>query len=370
MKKHLIAAAVAAAVAAPAMAQNVTLYGTIDAGVASFNRVGTSTVASNETAYTDGSISSSVWGIRGSEDLGGGLRAVFQAESDMATNNGGYNQNGLWRRAAYAGVAGAFGELTFGLRLNPLIAQNGALMPMGGNSVSTLTATALSYHNFYTKNAVTYTSPNLGGLVAQVQYGMANSTSATATGGSVFAGSLVYSAGPLTIRGGMHQRKDNGTTSSANADNGTIAAAPSVAFAADAYVLGASYTVGPWAFAVAQIQNKEATSLGGTKFERSGNQVGLAYQMSPAWRLGASYTKAEGSSLMNAQARYSLSKRTTGYIMYGASDNNTNGTTTKQVNFLPYALNTGSQPATVLDNYAATAGRRSSATGFGLIHTF
>jgi predicted porin len=369
MKKHLIAAAVAGAFALPAMAQNVTLYGTIDAGVASFNKVGT--VSTNETVYADGSISSSVWGLRGTEDLGGGLRAVFQLESDIQTNNGGLNQNGLFRRAAYAGVTGGFGELTFGLRLNPLIAQNSALMPVAGNSVSTLLATALSYHNFYTKNAITYTSPSFGGLVAQLQHGLANSTSTVTTGGSVTAGSLVFTQGPLAVRFGMHDRKANGAVSSANTSNNVIGTAPTIDFAATAYVAGISYTTGPLTMALAQFQNKEATATsGGAKIERSGYQVGLGYNASAAWRLGLSYTEAEGSSLTNAQARYMLSKRTTGYVMAGVSDNSTNGTSAKQVSFLPYALNTGSQPAGILDSYAGIAGRKSTAIGLGLIHSF
>jgi len=130
MKKHLIAAAVAAAVAAPAMAQNVSLYGAIDASVASVNNITSGTSVS--MAYLDGAVTSSIWGIRGSEDLGGGLRAIFQVEGNIGTNNGGSSQAGLWRRAAYAGVAGGFGEITLGIRVNPVIAANGALMPAGG----------------------------------------------------------------------------------------------------------------------------------------------------------------------------------------------------------------------------------------------
>jgi len=369
MKKQLIAAAVAGAFALPAMAQNVSLYGTVDAGVAKLNGVGA--VKNNETVYTDGAISSSVWGLRGTEDLGGGLKTVFQLESDIQTNNGGSNQNGLFRRAAWVGVEGGFGQLTFGLRTNPLIAQNGALMPVGGNSVSTLLATSLSYANFYTKNAITYTTPNIAGLVGQIQYGAANTVSTTTTGGSVLAGSLVYSSGPLTLRGGWHSRKENGSTAGANTSNGAWGVAPTIDQAADAYVIGASYAMGPLTVAIAQFNNREALAIGGVKHERGGTQVGAGYDLSSAWKLGASYTQAEGSSLTNLQGRYSLSKRTTGYIMYGASDNNNNATATKHVNFLPYASNTGSQPAGIIDGYSAgIAGRKSSGFGIGLIHTF
>ena len=376
MKKHLIAAAVAAAVAAPAMAQNVTVYGAIDAGVAALNGVGA--VKTSETVFTDSSIVSSIWGIRGSEDLGGGLRAIFDLQGDIQTNNGGLNNSGLFRRAANVGVAGGFGEVTFGVRINPVIATNAALMPVSGNSVSTLTASALSYHNFFTKNAVTYTTPNLNGLVAQVQYGFANTISTTASGGSVTAGSLTYSSGPLTVRAAMHDRKDNGLTA---ASNSSITAADAVAgkdvstadFAATAHVAGIAYKLGDLTLAGAVMQNKEAKAVGGQKYERSGSQVGLGYQASPAWLLGLSYTRAEGSSLTNAQARYALSKRTTAYVQVGMSDNNTNSDANKQVTFNPLATNTGAQPSVVIDGYSSSGqpvGRKSTGVGLGIIHTF
>lgn len=370
MKKHLIAAAVAGAFALPAMAQNVTLYGNIDTGIAALNGVGAGNTS--EVVHADGSIASSVWGFRGSEDLGGGLRAVFDAQSDIVVSSGGFNSNGLFRRAAFAGLAGGFGEVTFGIRINPIIATNGALMPVSGNAVSTLTATALSYQNFFTKNAITYTSPNMGGLVAQVQYGMGNSVSTTATGGSVTAGSLAYTAGPLQLRAAMHDRKGNGTASGANSSNGAVNAAATATadFDATAYVAGIRYKLGALEVAYAMHQNKEAVVAGGPKLERSANQVGFGYQMSPAWLLGGSWTTAEGSTLANAQARYSLSKRTTVYGMLAQSDNNTNGTAAKQVSFLPMAFQTSSHPAGQVDGYAAVAGRKSSAVSFGLIHSF
>lgn len=374
MNKHLIAAAVAAAVAAPAMAQNVSLYGALDAGVARMTGAGADKVSIS--AFTDSSVVSSVWGMRGSEDLGGGLKAIFDLQGDIQTNNGGLNNNGIFRRQANVGVAGGFGELRFGVRTNPLIATNAALMPVSGNSVSTLVATALSYHDFFTKNAVTWTTPNMSGLQAELQYGFGNSSAAANQGGSVAAGSLAYVTGPLTVRAAAHNRKDNGTSSSANSFiSATNAAADSnvntAAFAATAYVAGISYKLGDLTLAVAALQNKEATAVGGAKFERSGTQWGVGYQASPAWLLGASYTSSEGSALTNLQARYSFSKRTTGYVQYGVSDNNVNSNTSSQTSFLPYAGNTGFVSGQLISGYTAgVAGARSTAAGAGLIHSF
>jgi predicted porin len=322
------------------------------------------TAGQSVTGLADSSISSSIWGLRGSEDLGGGLSGTFRVESDIQTNNGGMNQNGLFRRAANVGVAGGFGAVTLGITINPLIATNAALMPVAGNSVSTLTATAMGYADFFTKNAVTYTSPVIaGGLVAQVQYGLSNQVG-DSSAGSVTAWSLNYVAGPLALRAAGQNRTEaaiNGANSGSNASSATAIAA-----AKDATLVGASYEFGPVKLGAAWINTKNATTLGGAKVDRTATQLGASYQATPAWLLGASYTTAESSTLTNLQARYSLSKRTTLYGQYGSAANDTSG----KVNFNALATNTGSAPATDLAGAAAVTNATQSGYNFGIIHTF
>ncbi len=85
MKKHLIALAVAGAVAAPAFAQNVTIYGTIAGGYQS-----TETATSTTSAVDNqDSLNSTLWGLRGTEDLGGGMKAFFNLENEFKTGSGG-----------------------------------------------------------------------------------------------------------------------------------------------------------------------------------------------------------------------------------------------------------------------------------------
>lgn len=380
MKKHLLAAAVAAAVAAPVMAQNVTLYGTIDAGVTSWQKAGAN--GENVSAYVDGNLSSSVWGLRGSEDLGGGLRAIFQLESDIQTNNGGMNQNGLFRRAANVGIAGPMGTVEFGLKLNPVIATNGALMPLAGNAVSTQMATAMNYADFYNKNAITYTSPSINGLVIQGQYGFDNTVASATPGGKVWAGSAAWSAGALTFRAAMQQRDQNGSTSSANAGLTTTAAGNTMEASPEkrTVIAGLQYAMGPWAFGVAMMQNEYARTPNGVdnaRIEINGSQYGVRYTMSPAVTLGASHSSSEGSSLTNFQARYTLSKRTTTYVNYGMVDNDANAplrtpttaATAARVQFTPVSPHTGNLPAGIISGAAARTGTQSALT-LGVIHTF
>ena len=87
MNKHLFAVAAAAALAAPAMAQtsSVTLYGIADAALVSTSN----SAGSRRTAIDSGVLQSSRFGFRGTEDLGGGLSALFVLESGFNLDTGG-----------------------------------------------------------------------------------------------------------------------------------------------------------------------------------------------------------------------------------------------------------------------------------------
>jgi GBP family porin len=366
--------ALAALAATASFAQSsVTLYGQFDAGVYSLNKAnGTD----SRVVYGDGATFSNVWGMRGSEDLGGGLKANFNLESDIQTNNGGLNQYGLFRRQANVSVGGNFGEVKVGITTNPLIATNGLLMPVSGNSVSTATSSAMGYADFYTKNAVTYTSPSLSGLTAQLQYGFSNNIE-SAGDGSVTAGSLAYVNGPLAIRYAFQDRKEaaagtanSGANPSTSDSVGIVSAAPGIvagkiAAAKKSQLVGARYEMGAVSLGLAYLENKAATTLGGPLAKVTGYQAGVGYTTG-AWLLGATYTRSEKSSLTNLQARYSLSKRTSLIAQAGFADNSVDG----KVNFAPIAFNTGSSPATITDTYAATTGVKQSGIGLALAHSF
>jgi predicted porin len=375
MKKHLIAAAVAAAVAAPAMAQNVSLYGALDASV---QLLGKANGSANRTAFVDSAIVSSVWGLKGTEDLGGGLRAIFDLQGDVQTNNGGLNQNGIFRRQANVGLGGGFGEVALGVKTNPIIATNAALMPVSGNSVSTVTAVALGYADFFTRNAVTYTSPSMSGLVVQAQYGFANNL-ADSSAGDMWAASLNYTMGPLALRAAYQDRSKGGAASSSNSNVawGNPASAPAAAANTTpdktSSLAGVSYKIGDVTLAGAYFRNElsgpAGTFAGGNPQVTGvidGQQFGIGYQASAAWLLGASYTQSESSKLTNLQARYALSKRTTAYVQYGSANNDASG----KVRFAPTGSNTGVAPAQVVTGYVGIAGKTQSAFGLGVIHSF
>ena len=361
MKKTLIALAALAATSAFAQS-SVTLYGQFDAGVYRLNGVGAS--EKSATVYGDGATFSNILGFRGTEDMGGGLKAGFDFQTDVQTNNGGINTSGLFRRQANGNISGGFGEVKLGLTTNPIIATNGLLMPVSGNSVSTATSSALGYADFYTKNAVTYTSPAFMGLVAQYQKGLSNNLD-SGSAGSVQAWSLNFTQGPLAIRAAGQDRKEDGVSSSSNASTTAIGTANTAGFNKKGQIIGASYKLADLTLAAATLKTDNATALGGVSTERKGTQYGVGYTMGQ-WTLGASLTKAEGSKLTNMQARYALSKRTNIIATYGVADNGADG----KVNFAPLAFNTGNQPAAIVTGYAGTTSVKTTGMGAALTHSF
>jgi len=116
MKKHLIAAAVAAAVAVPAFAQvSISGYYEIGVGNTDYDTAGTDSVSS----AGNGLLGSNRFAITGSEDLGGGLKAGFRLESSLASATGGAGSSGagpdvLFNRGAEVNLSGAFGMIRVG----------------------------------------------------------------------------------------------------------------------------------------------------------------------------------------------------------------------------------------------------------------
>src|ERR1700712_516811 len=120
MKKSLLALAALGTFAGAAQAQSsVTLYGIIDAGfVYNNNQAGQKLYSLNS-----GNLQGSRWGLRGTEDLGGGLKAIFVLENGFDVNTGKLGQSGLeFGRSAYVGLSSAqFGTVTLGRQYDSVV---------------------------------------------------------------------------------------------------------------------------------------------------------------------------------------------------------------------------------------------------------
>ncbi|MFJ1258270.1 porin [Cupriavidus sp. CuC1] len=114
MRFRSIALGCLAAVPALASAQSVTLYGVIDSGVEYVNNIG----LAKDNVYRMPNLTSTVpsrWGLRGTEDLGGGIKSLFVLESGFAPDSGSSNQGGrLFGRQALVGVSGPWGQVALG----------------------------------------------------------------------------------------------------------------------------------------------------------------------------------------------------------------------------------------------------------------
>lgn len=131
MKKSMIVLAVLSSMAGVAAAQSsVTLFGGVDLN-ARYNKGGGATT---KTMGTDG-IYSSRWGLRGVEDLGGGLKAGFWLESAINPDDGTTNGSRFWHRRASVSLMGDFGEVRLGRYLTNQFTGYADFDPFGTNGV-------------------------------------------------------------------------------------------------------------------------------------------------------------------------------------------------------------------------------------------
>ncbi|MBN9116518.1 MAG: porin, partial [Pandoraea sp.] len=157
-----------AAGAVPAFAQSsVTLYGIVDDAMTySSNQNGKS-----NTYLRSGNLAGSRWGLRGTEDLGGGTKALFQLENGFDLNNGTLGASGsMFNRQAFVGLKNdRLGTVTIGRQYTPYYLMVGTIGP------TTYVTGATGAHpgdidgldtTIRINNSVTYTSPVMWGVTA------------------------------------------------------------------------------------------------------------------------------------------------------------------------------------------------------------
>lgn len=177
MKKSLLALAVLGVFAGAASAQSttpstVTLYGIIDTGVRYTNPSGQNPVKNDTFDVYSGSQSGSRWGLRGSEDLGSGLRAVFTLESGFNVDTGTSAQGGrLFGRQAFAGLAGNWGEVRLGRQMAAGYEYFIDVDPFGAGFFDAgLQRTFSSVNALRLDNTIMYRSPTVSGFSGLVGY--------------------------------------------------------------------------------------------------------------------------------------------------------------------------------------------------------
>jgi predicted porin len=197
MKKSLVALAALAVVGAASAQSSVTLYGVVDVNVNSTKQAGTSL-----TSMSSGGLQGSRWGVRGVEDLGGGLSGIFRLESGHSTDDGFMAQgNRLFGRQATVGLQGGFGSIRLGRTNTPIGVLGDESATLGSKGLDLLAVAGMTSVNgaYRTDNAITYDSPNFGGLTFSGQFStQLNGQETTNRNGRHAGFNVIYKGGPLS----------------------------------------------------------------------------------------------------------------------------------------------------------------------------
>lgn len=295
MKKSLIALAVLAASGAAMAQSSVTLYGIADVWVGS-TKSGVN--AKSVTQMGSGGFNGSRYGFKGSEDLGGGLKAVFKLEQGFDISTGGANP-GAFNRQAFVGLEGGFGSLTLGnvwSAMDDVIGAGNGAFDTG--AFSPLYSMSGSVHNTYQdrpRNAIKYSSPSFGGLTAAVVYGLDENA---AVKKDIVDFNVAYGAGPVGVSLAYQVQNDTvGTTNT------------------ELMLLNGSYDLG-----VAKLLATYGQVKTGAAKSRD-YQFGVDVPLSSALSLSGSFAQTKDNAALGdgkrtgygIAAKYSLSKRTFTY---------------------------------------------------------
>lgn len=192
---------VLACIASPAWSQaSIQLYGLADTGIGSFQASG----ADRDTRMESGLMTTSYWGIKGEEDLGGGLAATFAFESFVRLDvgdSGRFPNDPFLSRNANVGLRGGFGSVRFGRATTPLFVATLLYNPFGdsfGFSPSIRSffgATGKVLGDTGWSNSISYSSPRISGFGLNVQVAFGEGD----VSGDSFGASIGYSSGPLGL---------------------------------------------------------------------------------------------------------------------------------------------------------------------------
>lgn len=393
MKKNLITLAVAstlasAVVSAPAFADtsNVTVYG--------FANLSYDLTNNGNTSANKVSSSQSRLGLKGSEDLGDGLSAVWQLEQGINIDNSGAAGNGLATRNSFLGLSsGSAGTFILGRHDTPYkiasrgfdvfadtIADNRSLMggspyvtipnpgPAAALTVTGTAANSSAGASFDGRqgDVVAYISPAMSGFTGAIAYvaGAENATVGTSKG-SAWSLAGLYGNGPLNVNLG-YEKHDLGNAP------GTLNVGLT-GLSESAWKVGVGYTMD--AFTINGVYEKTSDNFGVLVAAPAGTDIlgHRSYYLSGKYSFGndavkLAYTDMGDRNMAGGGANtgakqwalgydHNMGKRTTLYALYTRLNNDTNSA---------FGLSSVSTGATA----ASGAGVGVSAWSFGMKHTF
>ena len=338
MNKKLMAVAVAGALAAPAVAfaqaSTVQLYGKFlfDYGV-HVQQPNTPAGASrhNADALNTGG---SYLGFKGEENLGGGLSAWFQCETDVRFLGGGATTAGAWcDRNSALGLKGGFGNVFIGTWDSPIKAASGKTRMLNETgwlgAQRIILAGPFSFSNRLA-NTVNYATPKFGDFSASAQYTTVQTAldapSTANAKGRLWGLGADYASGPLLVAAAWARHNDNRSAGGVLGTSDT------------AWLIGATYTMAPFKAGLTFTRSKNEP-LTTTEVKRNAWNLALDYKITGPGSIlfgyshagnasgsAASPTTGGGAKQWQIGYNHALSKRTVGGLAYVRLDNNSTGT--------------------------------------------
>ncbi|MDR3382551.1 porin [Cupriavidus basilensis] len=337
--KSIALAAVGMSLAGGAAAQSsVTLYGIMDAGIEYASHAGPN---GSVVKMTSGGKNTSRWGMRGSEDLGGGLKALFQLESGIAIDTGRLDSDGtLFDRRAIVGLSSKYGQVVLGRTFTTTYDFMLPFDPMGYapnySWATSATATGERKDGLFSRasNAIRYDG-TFGGvkLGATVALG---EVAGSFKSSSKYDLGVGYSAGGLAAAA-TWDRQNGAGTSTTPAD---------VTDYIQGIHAGASYDFGDLKLYAGYRNYKRTFTTAAASHRSDMYWGGASYDFTPAFTLyGAVYKQnIKGGSdadpiLFSMRAQYALSKRTTAYLSGGYAKARNGQNVSLSRDFIGYANN-------------------------------
>ncbi|KWF82380.1 porin [Burkholderia diffusa] len=359
---------------------SVTLYGIVDSGFlyqsASAANFQSKVNLGHVYQLKDGGIYSSIWGMKGIEDLGGGYKVDFKLQGAFSTTNG---KSGLadapgattmFNQITTVGVSGPFGSVQLGRQIVPMIYAMAATDVRNAQYFGSILTAWLGMNQtagwqgtntngpvgaLYDDNAIVYQSPKFHGASLALEYAPGG-VAGQFQGGTRESVVLQYSDFGLNLAAAYYNGHD--TNPYTTLASGSIITSPSTGLANNRfYYLGVQYVFHDISMSGSYSVGKNPAKASQDNFEMI--SAGLGYKFAPNCKVTSGFYylrdrnhSVNQSDLWSLGAEYNLSKATLAYAQVG------------------YVSNRGNMSQTITYGVPVPEGRSTMAAMIGIRHNF
>ena len=307
MKKTLIALAAVAATGAAFAQSSVTLYGRVDASVGSTKNTVSGVSTTSQFNGSAAGLTGSRWGMKGTEDLGGGLKAEFQLENRFNVDDG--TTAGGFLGDARVGLTGAFGQVHLGRTYTAFDAAKAVSVSKSVfDSAFTPSAPAIGNYDVRGANQIKYVSPTIAGFSAMASVGLKETTTAGVKNISSLA--ALYNAGPLGAAIGVHKNTAGDNVIFSGSYNLGVAALSAgyakfegagAANNQNGFNVGVEVPMGAVSVSLGYANGKTETNVGAKVNSYSGLGLGATYALSKRTKLYAGFKDEKTKNAANVK---------------------------------------------------------------------